>query len=84
MSQPFKTTGNTSFNDPPKCMMQRQGNFITGFWPDDVQADLDDSVDVMPFPPLEGGYDGQPVLGGGDLAAVFNGEDDDVKEVMTS
>ena len=62
--------------------MQRQGNFITGFWPKDVQADLAGSVDVMPFPAYEGGYDGVPVLGGGDLAATFNGDDPDVQEVM--
>jgi alpha-glucoside transport system substrate-binding protein len=36
----------------------------------------------MLFPPLEGGYDGQPVLGGGDMAALFNGEDDEAKEAM--
>ena len=79
----FKTTGNDAFTDPPKCMMQRQGNFITGFWPEDVQADIPASVDVMPFPAYEGGYDGTPVLGGGDLAAAFHGEDKDVQEVMT-
>ena len=56
----FKTTGNNAFTDPPKCMMQRQGNFITGFWPEDVQADLPGKVDVMPFPAYEGGYDGTP------------------------
>ena len=79
----FKTTGNDAFTDPPKCMMQRQGNFITGFWPEDVQADIPASVDVMPFPAYEGGYDGTPVLGGGDLAAAFHGDDEDVQEVMT-
>ena len=79
----FKTTGNGAFTDPPKCMMQRQGNFVTGFWPEDVQADIPGSVDVMPFPAYEGGYDGTPVLGGGDLAAAFHGEDEDVQEVMT-
>jgi alpha-glucoside transport system substrate-binding protein len=82
VSQPFGEAGNPSFEDPPACMMQRQGNFITGFFPEDVQANLDDRVDVMLFPPLEGGYDGQPVLGGGDMAALFNGEDDEAKQVM--
>jgi alpha-glucoside transport system substrate-binding protein len=79
----FKTVGNGAFTDPPKCMMQRQGNFITGFWPKDVQADIPGSVDVMPFPAYEGGYDGTPVLGGGDLAAAFHGQDEDVQKVMT-
>jgi alpha-glucoside transport system substrate-binding protein len=82
LSTSFKTAGNNAFTDPPKCMMQRQGNFITGFWPKDVQADLAGTVDVMPFPAYEGGYDGVPVLGGGDLAAAFNGDDPDVQKVM--
>jgi alpha-glucoside transport system substrate-binding protein len=82
LSTSFKTTGNNAFVDPPKCMMQRQGNFITGFWPKDVQSDLASSVDVMPFPAYEGGYNGVPVLGGGDLAAAFNGDDQSVQQVM--
>jgi len=82
VSTPFGEAGNPSFEDPPACMLQRQGNFITGFFPDDVQADLDGNVDVMIFPPVDGGYDGQPVLGGGDMAALFNGQDDESKQVM--
>jgi alpha-glucoside transport system substrate-binding protein len=36
----------------------------------------------MPFPAYEGGYNGVPVLGGGDLAAAFNGDDQSVQQVM--
>ena len=50
--------------------------------PEDVQADLDNQVGIYVFPTFEGGYDGRPILGGGDLAALFNGNDDDAKEVM--
>lgn len=82
LNQPFGEAGNPSFETPPACLMQRQGNFITGFFPADVQKNLDDSVSVFTFPPYEGGYDGQPILGGGDIAALFNGEDDEAKEVM--
>jgi alpha-glucoside transport system substrate-binding protein len=82
VSTPFGEAGNPSFENPPACYLHRQGNFATGFFPDDVQANLDDSVDVMILPPYEGGYDGQPVLGGGDMAALFNGEDDESKQVM--
>lgn len=82
VSTPFGEAGNPSFENPPKCYLHRQGNFATGFFPEDVQSDLDGSVDVMYFPAYEGGYDGNPVLGGGDLAALFNGEDDDSKEVL--
>ncbi|MBD8870383.1 ABC transporter substrate-binding protein [Nocardioides donggukensis] len=72
-----------AFKAEPSCYLHRQGNFATGFYPKDVQADLDGSVGTFYFPAYEGGYDGQPLLGGGDLAATFNGDDDDVKEVMT-
>jgi alpha-glucoside transport system substrate-binding protein len=82
VSTPFGEAGNPSFEDPPACMLHRQGNFITGFFPKKVAENLDQSVDVMLLPPMEDGFDGQPVLGGGDLAALFNGEDDDAKEVL--
>lgn len=71
-----------AFQDPPKCYLMRQGNFATGFLPKDVQADLDNKVGIFVFPPLDGGYGGQPILGGGDLAAQFNGNDPDTIEVM--
>jgi alpha-glucoside transport system substrate-binding protein len=82
ISTSFETTGNDSLTDPPKCMMQRQGNFVTGFYPEDAQADLDGTFDVLPFPAYDGGYDGLPVLGGGDIAALFNGDDQDSIDVM--
>jgi alpha-glucoside transport system substrate-binding protein len=34
------------------------------------------------FPPFEGGYEGQPIMGGADVAALFNGNDKDAVEVM--
>ena len=70
-----------SFDNPPKCMLMRQGNFISGFFPADVQKNLDEEVGVYAFPPAEAGGD-QPVLVGGDIAATFNGEDTDVQKVM--
>lgn len=66
----------------PKCMILRQGNFVTTFFPKDVQANIDNSVGTYPFPAFAGGYKGKPVLGGGDLAALFNGEDPDAKKFM--
>jgi alpha-glucoside transport system substrate-binding protein len=78
----FLDADNPQFEDPVGCMMQRQGNFVTGFYPEDVQANLDENVDVFVFPPYEGGFDGQPILGGGDIAGLFNGEDDEAKQVM--
>jgi alpha-glucoside transport system substrate-binding protein len=67
--------------DPPGCYMARQGNFIIGFWPTEVQQAAQDYVDTFLLPPYEGGFDGQPVLGGGDLAAAFN-DDDNTKKVL--
>jgi alpha-glucoside transport system substrate-binding protein len=77
-----------AFEDPPECYLERQGNFITGFMPAEVQEDLDNQVGLFVFPPAASGdYTGQPILGGGDLAALMNGNDEDaiaVMEFMTS
>ncbi len=78
----FDAAMNPAFEADPGCYLHRQGNFATGFYPEDVQADLDGTVGTFYFPPFEGGYDGSPVLGGGDLAAAFNGEDEDTQAVM--
>lgn len=71
-----------AFEDPAKCYWMRQGNFISGFFPEPVQAELDTAVGTTVFPPFEGGFPGQPILGGGDIAALFNGDDPDAIEVM--
>ena len=47
-----------AFANPPKCMLHRQGNFATTFYPKNVQADLDNQVGIYVFPQFEGGYDG--------------------------
>jgi alpha-glucoside transport system substrate-binding protein len=70
------------FTDPPGCFMHRQGNFITGFFPDDAQEDLDNQIGVTYFPPAgEGGYDGNPVLAGGDLALLMQ-DSEEARQVM--
>jgi alpha-glucoside transport system substrate-binding protein len=79
----FGDTMAPAFDNPPKCMLQRQGNFITTFLPAPVQKNLDDRVGIYVFPPFAGGYSGQPILGGGDLAALFNGNDPDAQQVMS-
>lgn len=66
--------------DTPGCFMARQGNFVIGFWPPEVQADPSAFVSSFLLPPYEGGWDGgQAVLGGGDLAAAFNDDEDTAK-----
>lgn len=67
-----------------QCFMLRQGSFIVSFMPEDIQAEVAagdySHLDVFPIPTPEGGQAG--VIGGGDLAAVFQGHvDQDVAAV---
>jgi len=71
-----------AFRNPPQCMLHHQGNFAASFYPPEVIADLDNQVGVFLFPPIEGGFEGQPIVGGADNAALFNGDDKDAIEVM--
>ena len=68
-----------------QCFMLRQGSFITAFMPEDIQAEVAAEdythLDVFPLPAPEGGQAG--VIGGGDIAAVFQGHvDQDVAKVL--
>lgn len=69
LSTPYGDSILPMFEEPPACYMQRQASFIIGFLPEDVDPASD--VSVFYLPPVEGGYDGNPVLGGGDLASLF-------------
>ncbi len=78
----FGEAANPMFTDPPGCMLHRQANFITEFWPDEVTQNLSDNVGVFLFPPVETGWDGgQPILGGGDFVGAFT-NNEDVKTVL--
>lgn len=57
------------FEDPPKCWMHKQGNFITSFFPGELKAGVD--YDVFYFPPIDEQY-GKPFLVAGDIYAMFN------------
>ena len=57
------------FEDPPKCWMHRQGNFITGFFPEGAEAGLD--YDFFYFPPVSDEY-GKPFLVAGDMMSMFS------------
>jgi alpha-glucoside transport system substrate-binding protein len=57
------------FEDPPKCWMHKQGNFITGFFPEDAVAGVD--YDFFYFPPIDEQY-GKPFLVAGDMMSMFN------------
>lgn len=82
LNTPFGDSVLPMFDDPPGCFMHRQANFITTFMPDPVQANLPENVGVFVLPgDVEGGFEGTPLLGAGDLAAAFV-NDSDVVEVM--
>ncbi len=58
------------WDDPPGCYMFRQGNFVTSFWPEEIQNNLDEEVGVFGFPPIDEQW-GLPILGGGDQVVAF-------------
>lgn len=57
------------FENPPKCWMHRQGNFITTFFPEGLKAGED--YDFFYLPPVDAAK-GKPVLVAGDIYAMFN------------
>jgi alpha-glucoside transport system substrate-binding protein len=57
------------FDTPPGCWLHKQGNFITSFFPEGLEAGVD--YDFFYFPPIDPTY-GKPVLVAGDIYAVFN------------
>jgi alpha-glucoside transport system substrate-binding protein len=67
----FGTAGNPMFDAKPGCWLYKQGSFITGFFPEDIVANLDANVGVFGFPPADTGGE-NPVLGGGDLAMMLD------------
>ncbi len=79
-STDFGAAGNPMFDAEPGCWMLKQGTFITGFFPDNVQQNLDEEVGVFAFPPAEAGSE-KYVVGGGDLATMLS-DDEDTQEVM--
>jgi alpha-glucoside transport system substrate-binding protein len=70
-STSFQSAGNPMFDAKPGCMMYKQGSFITGFFPKNVQANLEQNVGVFYFPPAQGGGE-KPILGGGDMAVLLH------------
>lgn len=75
----YSTAFNTMFNARPGCYLGKQGNFITSFFPDTVQKNLDDTVGVFQTPSVSGQT---PVEGGGDLVAAITKNDSNVKKVV--
>ena len=69
------------FQDPPKCWLHRQGNFITSFF-EKAKPGVKSGVDYDFFylPPIDAKY-GKPVLFAGDIMASFN-DRPEVRAVM--
>jgi alpha-glucoside transport system substrate-binding protein len=59
------------FDDPPKCWLHKQGNFITSFFPQDKNLKPGVDYDFFYLPPIDPAY-GKPALVGGDVWAMFN------------
>jgi alpha-glucoside transport system substrate-binding protein len=66
------------FENPPKCWLHKQGNFITSFFPEGLTPGVD--YDFFYFPGIDTQY-GEPVLIAGDIYAMFN-DRPEVKAVM--
>jgi alpha-glucoside transport system substrate-binding protein len=57
------------FEDPPKCWLHKQGNFITGFFPEGAEAGVD--YGFFYFPSVNDEF-GKPFLVAGDMMSMFN------------
>ena len=79
LGTPYGDAAAPMFQEEPGCYLHRQASFISGFFPDDVVEGED--VDVFYLPPIEDGWDGNPVNGSADLAALFT-ENPAAEELM--
>ncbi len=66
---PFGDAPTPLFVDPPAAWLHRQASFIPAFFPEGSVVGED--VDFFYFPPIDPTY-GKPMLGAGDIYAVFN------------
>ncbi len=66
---PVADTQNPMFEDTPGCWMHRQAGWIPAFFPEGKEAGKDSNFFYLP--PIDPAL-GKPVLGGGDVFAMFN------------
>jgi len=66
------------FEDPPQCWLHKQGNFITAFFPPEVEYGRD--YGVFYFPPVDEDI-GRPMEIAGDMMSMFN-DREEVRAVM--
>ncbi len=69
------------FQDPPGCLMLKQGSFIANVFADmpEFEEGEDAEIAVFPFPTIDGNGG---AMGGGDTLIVFNDEPANVQAVM--
>jgi alpha-glucoside transport system substrate-binding protein len=86
VSTNFGVAMNPMFQNPPKCFLHKQGNFILqkGFITESVRQNLDKEVGVFQLPGADASS--KPLLVGGDMAGAFSNDDDTKKalEFMAS
>ncbi len=84
LNTPFGESFTPAFDSPAKCYWHRQGSFIISdaFLPGRIASNVDEEIGLFVLPPEEGGFGGQPVMGAGDVAALFNGDDEEAQQVM--
>ena len=70
----FKEPAKGLFADPAQCWMHMQGSFVTNFFQEDVQANLDELVGVFMMPPIDESLPFTMEVGG-DQFVVFKGND---------
>ena len=71
VTTPFGDSMTPMFEDPPGCMLSKQAQFITAFFPEDVQQDVAANAGFFDFPDVEGGFEGNPLLISGDQAGLL-------------
>jgi alpha-glucoside transport system substrate-binding protein len=70
----FKDPPPWLFEDPAKCWLHMQGSFVTDFFPEEIQDDLDTQVGVFMMPPIDEALPFTLEVGG-DQYVVFKGQD---------
>jgi alpha-glucoside transport system substrate-binding protein len=68
------------FDDPPRCWLHKQGNFIVSFFPQDRPLEAEVDYDFFYLPGIDPAY-GRPVLVGGDIWSAFK-DRPEVRAVM--
>ena len=80
LTVPFGDGPAPLLQDPPRALMHRQANFITGFFPD-KGAEIPEKINYFYLPPINEEEFGKPVLGAGDLFSPFT-DTPETKAVM--